>query len=148
MIAVLTSSTSPRKIGNASVIELCYYGCMKKYIGAVFIIFFLTTQIALASTTPSNNFPTGFKFTSRLAIGSSGSDVLYLQKFLNTYGFTIALSGEGSLNNEGTDFGPLTQDALFRFQRVVGIVKYATDAGAGILGPKTRAAINTHFEVK
>jgi peptidoglycan hydrolase-like protein with peptidoglycan-binding domain len=60
-----------------------------------------------------------------------------LQRFLNTNGFPVALSGPGSLNNETESFGTLTRQALIRFQRANGI-----SPAVGIFGPITRAFIN------
>ena len=82
-----------------------------------------TTLITSTTTTNENvtreiqNAPTkNFVFTRGLNIFSLGDDVRELQKFLNTHGFVIAQSGVGSPGNETTVFGPLTADALVKFQ--------------------------------
>ena len=70
-----------------------------------------------------------------MTIGSTGSDVKALQVFLNTHGFTVASSGNGSLGNESTYFGPATKAALVKFQKDHGIT------ATGFFGPLTRTAI-------
>ena len=75
-------------------------------------------------------------FTKDSTVGSKGDDVKALQQFLNSKGFKVADSGAGSLGNESTYFGKLTQAALAKFQKSVGITP-----AAGYFGPKTRAKI-------
>ena len=75
-------------------------------------------------------------FVRDLTIGSTGSDVRSLQVFLNTHGYQVALSGNGSPGHESTYFGPATQSALSRFQSANGIIP-----ASGYFGPKTRAKI-------
>lgn len=91
---------------------------------------------------PSSLLAVTAKFLRALNIGSIGSDVLNLQKFLNASGFTVAASGPGSPGNETTTFGSRTRAALIKFQIAKSIIKNAAEAGAGTVGPKTRAAIN------
>jgi len=76
-------------------------------------------------------------FTRDLTIGSTGLDVLALQKWLNTHGFVLVAQGPGSPGNESTYFGPVTQAAVARFQTAHQIMP-----NAGYFGPKTRAVIN------
>jgi peptidoglycan hydrolase-like protein with peptidoglycan-binding domain len=64
-----------------------------------------------------------------------------LQRFLNTNGFPVALTGPGSLNNETGVFGTRTRQALMRFQKANGIVP-----ALGIFGPITKAFINSSVE--
>jgi peptidoglycan hydrolase-like protein with peptidoglycan-binding domain len=61
---------------------------------------------------------------------------------LNQLGFAIAATGPGSPGNETKVFGDATKAALIRFQIEQGIIKSARDDGAGVYGPKTRAAID------
>ncbi len=68
---------------------------------------------------------------------SNVSTIRDLQRFLNINGFPIAKTGPGSLNNETDRFGPLTKQALIRFQKANGILP-----AVGIFGPKTKAFIN------
>jgi hypothetical protein len=76
-------------------------------------------------------------FTHDLTIGSQGNDVKNLQVFLNTLGFVVAQSGNGSPNHESTYFGSLTQKALIKFQKANNI-----KPAAGYFGPITRSLIN------
>ncbi|HTK33122.1 MAG TPA: peptidoglycan-binding domain-containing protein [Candidatus Paceibacterota bacterium] len=75
-------------------------------------------------------------FNRSLQMGSSGSDVKNLQKYLNTHGFLVAVTGLGSLNHETIYFGLLTQKALAKFQAVHNILP-----SIGYFGPKTRSYI-------
>lgn len=59
--------------------------------------------------------------TRELKIGDTGNDVRYLQKFLNTLGYTIRISGTGSLGREGDYFGEATARALRAFQHDEGV---------------------------
>jgi N-acetylmuramoyl-L-alanine amidase len=63
-----------------------------------------------------------------LMLGSTGDDVAQLQQRLNNLGFLCG--------NVDGDFGPLTQDAVIRFQKVKGFVP------DGIVGPATLAAMS------
>jgi hypothetical protein len=55
-------------------------------------------------------------FTTPLSLGMTHPEVLTLQRFLNSNGFTLAHSGAGSPGNETTYFGQLTYRAVIRFQ--------------------------------
>jgi len=81
----------------------------------------------------------GYVFTRNLASGSTGEDVRELQKYLNTHGFSIALSGPGSPGNETLRFGAATRTALARFQAANGI-----SPALGFFGTLTRDYINGH----
>lgn len=85
------------------------------------------------ATLPTQPF-TAFMFSRDLEMGMRGTDVLELQKFLNTNGFFIAETGDGSPGNETQYFGSLTRAALAKYQTSKGIAP-----AAGYLGPKTRA---------
>lgn len=68
-------------------------------------------------------------FTRNLTVGSRGSEVSMLQE---------RLIGDGFLVSDVTGyFGSLTRDAVKKFQAAHGIEM------VGIVGPKTRAALNT-----
>lgn len=56
------------------------------------------------------------QFTRNLSLGMSGKDVQKLQQLLNDLGFTVNESGPGSKGNETEYFGPLTYNAVQRFQ--------------------------------
>ncbi len=85
-------------------------------------------------------------FTVNLKIGSKGSQVMALQKFLNQSADTrVAASGAGSPGNETSTFGPATRAAVIKFQE-----KYAADVltpnglskGTGNWYASTRAKAN------
>jgi len=84
-------------------------------------------------------------FTRTLSKGAEGTDVTLLQKVLNTIGKTVAPVPEsGSPGNETSYFGSLTASAVKAFQCEKGIVceDDPESTGFGIVGPKTRAALN------
>ncbi|MFA6256728.1 MAG: peptidoglycan-binding protein [Candidatus Paceibacterota bacterium] len=84
-------------------------------------------QILGAETGPDESFV----FTLSLKMGppyQNQAEVMELQKFLNAAGF-------GPLVIDGK-FGPLTKDALVKFQLANGLV------GDGVVGPLTRAVLN------
>lgn len=85
-------------------------------------------------------------FTTTLSLGSSGAQVVALQKILNRDIDTrIASAGAGSPGNETSYFGALTKTAVVRFQE-----KYASEIlapaelmrGNGRVGYYTRAKLN------
>lgn len=75
-------------------------------------------------------------FLRDLELGMQDEDVRELQKFLNTRGFLVAESGDGSSGNETDYFGTFTRAALARFQAAQGIAP-----AAGYFGPITRGHI-------
>ena len=88
-----------------------------------------------------------YAWTRDLKIGSTGDDVLVLQRYLNSDPATaVALFGAGSAGEETTRFGPLTKAAIVKFQD-----KYFNEIlapnnltkGTGVVGPSTRATINS-----
>lgn len=95
-----------------------------------------TTSSATCSTT----------FTQNLKQGATGAEVMALQKFLNSNGFTVATSGAGSAGSETSTFGPATKAAVIKFQN-----QYASDVltpvglstGTGYWGASSRAKANT-----
>jgi murein L,D-transpeptidase YcbB/YkuD len=104
-------------------------------------VYYLTPSVAVIQPTPPNptsNTPAIFKptFIRNLALGFSGTDVKSLQQFLNARGFTLALSGPGSLGSETTFFGNLTRAAVLRFQKANGLPR------TGFFGPLSRAVVN------
>jgi hypothetical protein len=92
----------------------------------------LQAQLGTSTATTS----TTYNFTRDLTLGSTGEDVKALQQYLNAAGYTVAATGAGSVGNESTYFGSLTQAALAKFQAANGI-----SPAAGYFGPITRAKI-------
>jgi peptidoglycan hydrolase-like protein with peptidoglycan-binding domain len=87
-----------------------------------------------------------FVWERNLKVGSTGEDVLALQKLLNSESSTqIAKTGVGSPGMETKSFGPLTKAAVIKFQEKhaseilspVGLAK-----GTGAVGVFTRAKLN------
>ncbi len=108
----------------------------------------LLAQIAAlqAGGTTGTTTTTGFQWTRDLRLGSTGADVLELQKFLNQDADTrVAATGAGSLGNETSYYGPATAAAVSKFQ-----VKYRADIltpgglvnPTGYFGPSSRAKAN------
>lgn len=105
------------------------------------VIFALAALSLLASATPvfaaptvSTSYCTGL--TRMLAFGSRGNDVFALQQFFVSQGLLSSDSLTGY-------FGPLTQAAVRQWQTQQSIVSSGTAAttGFGVVGPRTRAAI-------
>lgn len=85
--------------------------------------------------------------TKNLFQGIKDSEVIILQKFLNSYPDTVVSSdGSGSLGNETDYFGIKTKEAVIKFQN-----KYASEVlapaglitGTGYVGSFTRQKINS-----
>jgi hypothetical protein len=83
-------------------------------------------------------------FTKTLKLGTTGQEVLLLQKFLNTHGFVIAATGPGSSGNETTTFGKATQKAVQSYQCQKKIVCEGSQdsTGYGMVGKTTRMHLN------
>ncbi len=74
-------------------------------------------------------------FNKDLKVGSKGDDVKRLQQLL-------AQDKEIYPEGQATGYlGNLTRNAIRKFQLKYGVIKKATDAGNGNLGPKTRAKL-------
>ncbi len=98
------------------------------------------------TSVPSASAACPFTWTRNLTKGSTGDDVMKLQKLLNSSADTqIAASGAGSPGNESTYFGSLTVAAAAKFQD-----KYASEVlapigltkGTGYVGSLTRTKLN------
>jgi len=90
--------------------------------------------------------PVDFRFNTDLREGNDKPEVRYLQVVLNSDSDTkLAMHGVGSPGNENTTFGPLTKQAVIKFQE-----KYANEIlaplglirGTGYVGATTRAKLN------
>ncbi|MFA6459340.1 MAG: peptidoglycan-binding domain-containing protein [Candidatus Paceibacterota bacterium] len=90
----------------------------------------------VAPTTTSSSFGAGYIFNKNLTQGDTDSDVMMLQKYLNSNEYVIAESGIGSSGNESDYFGSLTKTALMKFQANKGL------PSTGFFGPMTRGVIN------
>jgi len=107
----------------------------------------LLAQIASLQSGGSTGSTGGtcFTFTQTLRQGSTGAEVMQLQKFLNSKGFTVAATGAGSPGNETSYFGPATKAAVIKFQNANAaqiLTPVGLTAGTGIWGPSSRAAAN------
>jgi photosystem II stability/assembly factor-like uncharacterized protein len=74
--------------------------------------------------------------TKTLKLNMIDEQVRDLQKYLNNHNYTLATQGPGSPNKETNVFGPLTENAVKRFQEAMNITV------DGIVGPITRSYIN------
>ena len=86
-----------------------------------------------------------FQFTYTLKIGVSDSSVRELQKFLNTHGFIVATSGDGSPGHESNTFGQKTARALKNFQEAHAadiLIPSGLKSGTGSFGPATMKFVN------
>lgn len=97
----------------------------------VFVSFFLFLPIVALSQSCS--------ITKTLSFGSRDPEVLCLQGFLVTQKLFLAENSTGY-------FGPLTEKAVQNFQSANGIVSSGSPSstGYGVVGPKTRALINSY----
>ncbi|HEY4497207.1 MAG TPA: peptidoglycan-binding domain-containing protein, partial [Candidatus Paceibacterota bacterium] len=76
-------------------------------------------------------------FNRTLSVGMRHTDVKALQQLLNADSATkVSSTGAGSPGNETEYFGPATERAVKKFQEKNGLEP------VGIVGPKTRAALN------
>jgi len=87
-----------------------------------------------------------FTWTRDLTTGSTGNDVKKLQQFLNTDPATqLVTNGPGSPGEETAFFGPLTSDAVLRFQeqnRADILAPIGLLSGTGFFGPLTQVKAN------
>lgn len=96
----------------------------------------LQAQISGGTSAPTSDFV----FTRNLTVGSTGNDVMELQKFLNAQaGIQVAAAGSaGSPGMETSYFGPATKAALAQYQAANGI-----SPAVGYFGPITRGHVNS-----
>lgn len=89
----------------------------------------------------------GYVFKNNLALYSAGEDVRQLQVYLNSKGFIVSDTGDGSKGFETTFFGKKTVEALKKFQEahIDKILKpFNLEKGTGFFGEITRNYINSN----
>ncbi len=105
-----------------------------------------STEVVSEEVAPSvESASSSLLLTRILKKGMVGPDVAVLQRFLNSRGFIIAPTGNGSPGNESMYFGERTKDALIEFQNFhasVVLAPYGLRQGTGVLGVKSRELIN------
>ncbi len=100
----------------------------------------LMAQIAAltgGSTSTAGSGAGCYTFTQNATVGTSGGEVMWIQKFLNTHGAVISATGAGSPGNESSYFGAKTKAAVAKFQAANGVAP-----AAGYWGALTRAKAN------
>ena len=107
----------------------------------------VSTSTSTAPTTTASSTPITTPQTTLSASSSpflidrqlwdQGPDILLLQKFLNTHGYVLTLTGPGSPGSQTNFFGVKTYQALIKFQQAKNL------PATGFFGPLTRAAINS-----
>ncbi len=94
--------------------------------------------LVLASTAMASAANCSYVFTKTLKKGSTGAEVMNLQKVLNMDAATmVAASGAGSAGNETMYFGSATYAAVVKFQAAQSV-----SPTSGLVGPLTRAELN------
>ncbi len=86
----------------------------------------------LAHSAPTQN-PENSEKTEILSMGDKGDRVKNLQAFLKKEGFFTGIPTG--------NYGPRTQNAVFKFQKFHTIVAQKSDIGAGQYGPKTQEMV-------
>ncbi len=86
------------------------------------------------------------KFEKNIGTGDTGESVRNLQIKLNELGYTVSKSGPGSPGNETNYFGPLTKNAVIKFQEANAskiLHPLGLTSGTGYVGPSTRNLLNS-----
>jgi hypothetical protein len=94
------------------------------------------TTVQVNNVTNQSQFVSS-NITQQLSFGMSGMQVLTLQKYLNSIGFTVAVTGPGSSGHETSLYGFATRAAIIRFQKAHNITP------TGNVGPLTRKALDS-----
>lgn len=101
-----------------------------------------TLQAQLGGGSSTSGLYCSFSFTRDLSVGATGADVMDLQKFLNSAGFTVAASGVGSAGMETSYYGSLTAQAVSKFQQAHAaeiLAPLGLTSGTGYFGASSRA---------
>lgn len=111
-------------------------GMISQFLVAIFLCGIVFAALPIATHAVEGALPLCPELGRRLAVGSSGTDVANLQRFLRELGFFNHPQNTGF-------FGPVTDAAVRQFQRANGIVTAGTAAttGFGAVGPQTRRRI-------
>ncbi len=104
---------------------------MKKFTKGIFASFLVFAFVFAAAQTAS-----AYTHMGMLKMGSTGSQVMELQKALNGNGFLISTTGAGSPGMESSHFGAKTKSAVMAFQSAKGLTPVD-----GIVGINTGAAL-------
>ena len=96
-------------------------------------LFFATGLFVLVIVAPSH--VSALSISKDYQLWDTSPNVRALQQWLNADGYPLAESGTGSPGQETDTFGPLTYQALAKFQQANGL------PASGYLGPLTRAKI-------
>jgi len=109
------------------------------------VVFFagalLYATTAKAQTTSPSPIPL-CEITRGLGTGTTGADVECLQRYLNWAQVALAVNGPGSPGQETPYYGPLTTDAVVRWQNnnsTAVLAPLGLSAGTGYFGPSSFA---------
>jgi peptidoglycan hydrolase-like protein with peptidoglycan-binding domain len=112
----------------------------------IFRPFIVFVSFVLCFTSVWVVYAQNFAFLNNLKQGDSNTDVLELQKILNSDPKTqVATAGFGSPGSETSHFGPLTYQAVMKFQALYSqeiLTPVDLIAPTGFVGPSTRAKLN------
>ncbi len=98
-------------------------------------------KVFYTSTRPVQTTAQGINLSRNLFTGVSGTDVQELQRWLNANGFTVSVTGAGSLGQESTYFGSRTRAAVIKMQnhyKAEVLSPVGLNYGTGYVGPSTR----------
>jgi hypothetical protein len=130
---------------SAIVSQVAYISANKTASNALTLLADVVTKLTAvqkavrgeSATVSSDAIPSSGSFKKSLKIGLKDNDVMALQKFLKLQGASIYPEGLAT-----GYFGKATEKAIQKFQEKYGIAA-SGDAGYGIVGPMTRAKINS-----
>jgi hypothetical protein len=120
--------------------KISYYLVKPNFFLRVIFIFFAVLSFT-NQTSAQNISGCPYEFSRNLTQGSTGQDVLVLQRLLNSDKRTLlAPTGVGSPGKETTNFGKGTKGALKRFQAL--FIEYI-EVADGVFNDKTRQVVQT-----